>query len=111
MPSVPPTEQMELYMVLRAVLPYGVSKLNCVRSVPVAARRSPFVRAPGKQNTMNANATIQSGKQEKKIFIQLNHRRRFRQRVSICAISFLIPKLLSKEALVQMTISQGPLMC
>ena len=42
---------MAWYMFLSADLPYGVSKLNCVKSAPVAARLSPLVSAPaGKQN-------------------------------------------------------------
>ena len=39
---------MAWYMFLSAPRPYGVSKLNSVRSAPVAARRSPFVSAPEK---------------------------------------------------------------
>ena len=38
--------EMWWYIVLRAWRPYGVSKLNSVRSAPVAALLSPFVRAP-----------------------------------------------------------------
>ena len=38
------------YICLNADRPYGVSKLNCERSAPVAARRSPFVNAPTKIN-------------------------------------------------------------
>lgn len=34
------------YIVLRAIRPYGVSKLNSVKSAPVAARLSPLVKAP-----------------------------------------------------------------
>ena len=35
-----------LHICLRAARPYVVSKLNSSNSTPVAARRSPFVRAP-----------------------------------------------------------------
>ena len=45
---------MAWYMALRAPLPYGVSKLNSVRSAPVAARRSPLVSAPA----MNQNILL-----------------------------------------------------